>query len=259
MKSLVFLFLMLLCFGSFCQNKKAILLYNDAVKYYNQQHYRVADSLFGLSIQLQPDKDNYFSRALCRGKMADKNGYCEDLANASACGESKATALFLKSCGSIDTTHPKLDQNFTKTVILSELITYVLPEGKKIAFKQKYYSQLSDSLIDPKACDPNFKGEVMPDYPGGINFGYKSIMQNIIMPEEMYSLHYSTIKVFVKFIVYEDGTIHDIRILKGAPACPGCDVESTRVISMMPRWKPGCVDGRPVKVYYTMPIIYKVQ
>ncbi|HOZ87315.1 MAG TPA: energy transducer TonB [Bacteroidia bacterium] len=249
---------MLLCLNSVGQNKKAILLYNEAVKHYNQEHFNIADSVFGLSIQLQPDKDNYFGRALCRGKMADQRGYCEDLANASACGELKATALFLKSCGRIDTTHPRLNQNFTETVIFSELITYTLSDGKKLAFKQKYYSQLSDSLIDPKACDPEVKGEVMPTFPGGFGELYKFIVQNITMPDDVHALRVDVSKVFVKFLVYEDGTIHDVRILKGAPGCPGCDFESTRIITMMPRWNPGCLNGRPAKVYFTLPISFKV-
>jgi hypothetical protein len=251
--------LMLLCLNSVGQNKKAILLYNEAVKHFNQAHYNIADSVFGLSIQLQPDKDNYFGRALCRGKMADQKGYCEDLANASACGELKATALFLKSCGRIDTTHPKLEQNFTKTVIFSELITYVIKDGRKLAFKQKYYSQQSDSVVVPGACDPNVKGEVLPDMPGGINEGYRFISENIIMPEDMRSSSVNTNTVLLKFLIYEDGTIHNIRVLKNAIDCDGCDVECMRVIALMPRWKPGCKDGRPARCYYTIPIMFKTQ
>jgi len=63
-------------------------------------------------------------------------------------------------------------------------------------------------------------------------------------------------KVIVKFIVNEDGTVSDVTVLKCIGG--GCDEAAMRVIKYMPRWKPGTKDGKPVKVYFTLPIHFKL-
>ncbi len=64
-------------------------------------------------------------------------------------------------------------------------------------------------------------------------------------------------RVIVKFIVYEDGSINDIVILKGVH--PLIDEAAIQVISEMPKWKPGLVNGKPVKVYYNQPIRFTLE
>lgn len=63
-------------------------------------------------------------------------------------------------------------------------------------------------------------------------------------------------KVFVEFVVDKDGTITNVKAIKGIGA--GCDEEATRVIQASPKWNPGKQRGRPVKVRMILPITFKL-
>ena len=95
--------------------------------------------------------------------------------------------------------------------------------------------------------------EEMPDYPGGILERTKFIQANIKYPESA-AKNGIMGKCFLKFIIKADGSIGDITVLKGVSGCPECDNEAIRVIKLMPKWKPGKQNGRPVSVYYNLPI-----
>ena len=64
-------------------------------------------------------------------------------------------------------------------------------------------------------------------------------------------------KVLVEFVVNEDGAISAARIVRGIGG--GCDEEALRVIKNMPKWKPGRQNGRAVKVFFTLPIIFNLE
>lgn len=64
-------------------------------------------------------------------------------------------------------------------------------------------------------------------------------------------------KVLVEFVVNEDGGISAARVVRGIGG--GCDEEALRVIRNMPKWKPGKQNGRAVKVFFTLPIIFELQ
>ncbi len=61
-------------------------------------------------------------------------------------------------------------------------------------------------------------------------------------------------KVFVTFVVYPDGSVHCVKVLRGISE--SCDREAVRMIKEMPNWKPGKQQGRPVAVQYNTPIEY---
>jgi protein TonB len=63
-------------------------------------------------------------------------------------------------------------------------------------------------------------------------------------------------KVFVEFVVDKDGSITDVKAIKGIGA--GCDEEAIRVIQTAPKWNPGKQRGRPVKVRMILPITFKL-
>lgn len=64
-------------------------------------------------------------------------------------------------------------------------------------------------------------------------------------------------RVILRFVVNEDGSVSDIQIVRGIGS--GCDEEAKRVLASMPKWKPGKQNGRPVKVYFTLPVTFKLQ
>lgn len=64
-------------------------------------------------------------------------------------------------------------------------------------------------------------------------------------------------RVTVKFVVNEEGNVSDIIVVKGIGG--GCDEEAVRVVKKMPKWKPGKQNGRPVKVYFSLPITFRLE
>ena len=63
-------------------------------------------------------------------------------------------------------------------------------------------------------------------------------------------------RVIVKFMVNEDGSISDCKILRGLS--PECDSEALRVFRSMPPWKPNKQKGKPVKMSFSFPVLFKL-
>lgn len=63
-------------------------------------------------------------------------------------------------------------------------------------------------------------------------------------------------KVFVEFVIERDGTITDVKAIKGIGA--GCDEEAVRVLQSAPKWKPGKQRGKPVRQRMVLPIAFKL-
>ena len=98
--------------------------------------------------------------------------------------------------------------------------------------------------------------DVMPQYPGGYHAMAAFLGANIKYPPQ--AIHDSIQgKVFVQFKVEKDGTISDIKVLKGIGG--GCDEEGIRVLKQMPKWVPATKKGKPVVSDVTLPIQFKLQ
>ncbi len=96
----------------------------------------------------------------------------------------------------------------------------------------------------------------MPSFVGGEVEQNKFIQKNIVFPEEERKAKiYGT--CYVTFVVEKDGSITNVKILRGVAGGPGYDKESIRVVSMMPKWNPGKQNGHLVRVQYNLPIKFK--
>ena len=98
--------------------------------------------------------------------------------------------------------------------------------------------------------------EEMPQYPGGEQAMMDFVSKNVVYPQEAQEKGISG-RVFVSFIVEKDGSVNEVKVMRGIGG--GCDEESVRVIKAMPKWKPGKMKGKPVRVSYMMPITFKLQ
>ena len=98
--------------------------------------------------------------------------------------------------------------------------------------------------------------EEQPGYPGGEEARISYLQQNIKYPEEAKELGIQG-KVFVTFVVEVDGSITDVRVLRGIGG--GCDEEAIRVVKSMPKWVPGKQRGVPVRVQFNLPIKFTLQ
>ena len=64
--------------------------------------------------------------------------------------------------------------------------------------------------------------------------------------------------VIVKFVVWDDGSLRNFEIIKETPANLGLGKELIRLLMKSKRWKPGKVNGRKVKQYFTMPVSIQI-
>ncbi|MGN0036763.1 MAG: TonB family protein [Bacteroidaceae bacterium] len=98
--------------------------------------------------------------------------------------------------------------------------------------------------------------EQMPEYPNGGVTGLMNFISN--------NLRYPTIceemgvqgKVVVSFVVDKDGSTTDFRVVRSVDK--HLDKEAIRVLSTMPKWKPGMQKGVPVRVKYAVPINFRL-
>lgn len=98
--------------------------------------------------------------------------------------------------------------------------------------------------------------EESPDFPGGDAARIRFLQEKIRYPQ---IARESGIQgtVYVTFVVEKDGSVTDVRILRGIGG--GCDEEAIRVIKSMPKWKVGKQRGKPVRVQFNMPIKFTLQ
>ena len=98
--------------------------------------------------------------------------------------------------------------------------------------------------------------EEMPSFPGGDQKMMEYVAKNIKYPQIARETGVQG-KVFVNFVVEPDGSVSNVKILRGIGG--GCDEEAMRVVKSMPKWKPGKQRGRAVRVSYILPVNFKLQ
>lgn len=98
--------------------------------------------------------------------------------------------------------------------------------------------------------------EVMPSYDGGMEKFYKFIGKNVRYPKQAKRMGVEG-RVVVQFIVEKDGSLTDIRVLKGIGA--GCDEEAIRVMKLVPNFIPGKQGDVRVKVQMAIPINFTLK
>ena len=98
--------------------------------------------------------------------------------------------------------------------------------------------------------------EQMPEYPGGQAALLKYLAKNIKYPVVAEGNGIQG-RVIVTFVVERDGSITDVKVVKSVD--PSLDEEALRVVKAMPKWKPGMINGKPVRVKETVPVQFKLQ
>ena len=99
--------------------------------------------------------------------------------------------------------------------------------------------------------------EQIPEFMGGNDAMMKFISKYLVYPESARENNKQG-KVVVKFIVNEDGSISDITTINNPAIGFGLEEAAMNVVRKMPKWKPGRQNGKPVKVYFTLPISFKL-
>lgn len=98
--------------------------------------------------------------------------------------------------------------------------------------------------------------EEMPEFPGG---GMSALMgylkDNMRYPASAKEKGTQG-RVTVQFVVDKDGSIKEPKLLRSVDK--DMDAEALRLISNMPKWKPGRQKGQPVAVKYTVPVMFSL-
>ncbi len=97
--------------------------------------------------------------------------------------------------------------------------------------------------------------EQMPEFPGGEVALRKFIAENLQYPKITQECDISG-KVYVRFVVTKIGEVANIQIVRGVDEL--LDMEAIRVISTLPNFKPGMQNGKPVNVWYTVPVDFQL-
>ena len=97
--------------------------------------------------------------------------------------------------------------------------------------------------------------ENQPTPKGGMTAFYKYVSETIKYPSQARRMGVEG-KVFVQFVVDQNGNLTNVQAIKGIGA--GCDDEAVRILENSPKWNPGKQRGRPVKVRMVLPITFKL-
>lgn len=97
--------------------------------------------------------------------------------------------------------------------------------------------------------------ERMPEFPGGNQALIRFLSKNLRVPEEKLEAG-QRVRVPVKFVVGDAGELTDVQFPETAEE--EYKNEIRRVMKKMPKWIPGSQNGKPVAVYFSIPIIFEV-
>ncbi|MCY1722264.1 TonB family protein [Prolixibacteraceae bacterium Z1-6] len=128
-------------------------------------------------------------------------------------------------------------------------VSYTVPINFALGYGKA--TETSNEVTAKKDGDVFFIVEEMPEFPGGDEALRKFIVEKVKYPEEAQKNGIQG-KVYVTFVVAEDGSVIRSKIARGVD--PSLDKEALRVINSLPIWKPGKQRGQTVKVAYTVPI-----
>ncbi len=129
-----------------------------------------------------------------------------------------------------------LDVEITEETVIEEIIVAEAPE-----------EEVADEIFTIV--------EEQADFPGGIAAFYKYVKRKMKYPPQARRMGMEG-KVFVQFVVERDGSITDVKAIRGLGA--GTDEEAVRVIKSSPKWKPGKQRGVPVRVRRVIPITFRL-
>lgn len=99
------------------------------------------------------------------------------------------------------------------------------------------------------------KADVAPAFPGGQAALAKFVSENMKYPAAALENNVEG-RVLVQFTVGTDGAVEQAKVKRSAD--PALDKEALRVVRSMPRWTPGKIDGKPVRVRMVLPIVFRL-
>ena len=113
-----------------------------------------------------------------------------------------------------------------------------------------------EPVAEPKTEEIFKSVEQMPQFPGGEAALMKFLASHINYPP-MAAENNVQGKVIVQFVVDKTGKVGEVKVVRNVDK--DLDNEAIRVCKALPKFTPGRQNGRPVSVWYTLPIQFKLQ
>lgn len=139
---------------------------------------------------------------------------------------------------------------------------YVFKKGDNDIYSKKEQNEKeSKSKEEQNESESNkiFNGDDVdqqPSFPGGTNALNTFIASNLKYPVWAQEEGIQG-RVVVKFIVEKDGSISNVEVDRSVS--PSLDNEAMRVVKAMPKWIPGQINGKAVKVECSYPFVFRLQ
>ena len=130
------------------------------------------------------------------------------------------------------------DRNVTRT--LKEEVVVEKPVEKKEEKKEEIFRSV----------------EQMPQFPGGDAALMKYLSSHINYPP-MAAENNVQGKVILQFVVEKDGKVGEVKVARSVDK--DLDKEAIRVVKSLPKFTPGRQNGQAVRVWYTLPVTFKLQ
>lgn len=139
---------------------------------------------------------------------------------------------------------------------------YVFKKGDNDIYSKKEQNEKeSKSKEEQNESESNkiFNGDDVdqqPSFPGGTNALNTFILSNLKYPVFAQEKGIQG-RVVVKFIVEKDGSISNVEVNRSVD--PDLDNEAMRVVKAMPKWIPGQINGKAIKVECSHPFVFRLQ
>ncbi|MEO0332387.1 MAG: TonB family protein [Bacteroidota bacterium] len=130
-------------------------------------------------------------------------------------------------------------------------------DGNKVYQKIRNHSVVLSYTVRAQELDTLYSvAEQMPEYPGGDERLYGFIQKKLKYPQTAHRARIQGV-VYVYFIVDKAGRTTEINLIKNIGG--GCGKEAERIIKKLKNWKPGKVNGKPVKTPIVLPVTFKLK
>ncbi|NLN31289.1 MAG: energy transducer TonB [Bacteroidales bacterium] len=122
----------------------------------------------------------------------------------------------------------------------------------------EYVEEIREEVqeVDEPEPEPFVVVEEMPMFPGGDPALLQYIAEHTQYPEVAKENNIQG-RVIVRFCVTSKGTVNQVSVLKGVD--PELDKEAIRVVGTLPAFNPGKQGGKPVPVWYMVPITFTLK
>ena len=161
--------------------------------------------------------------------------------------------------------HEDLDKEAERVVSSSPDWTPGMVDGKPVAVTYTFPIIFQTRKDDDKLFKTAEKSDVVPFQFAGTKPGFnggdanefsKWVAEHLVYPENCKKAGIGG-RVTLSFVITASGKLTDVKVLRGVNA--DLDKEAVRVVSSSPDWTPGTVDGKPVSINYTFPVIFQTK